>query len=460
MKERKKTQKVHVLILPYPLQGHINPMLQFAKRLVTKGVNATLVTTVFTSKSTHTDPASSIAVETISDGFAEGGRTQADSGKAYLESLRIVGSRTLLDLIKKLGDSGRPVNAVVYDGFIPWVLDVARQCGVLGVVFFTQTCAVNSVYYHVNRGLLQLPVSGPTVSFPGLPLLEVSDTPSFVSHYGSYPEVFDMVMNQFSNVNEVDWVLFNTFYELETEVVDWLSKLWKVGTIGPTIPSMFLDKRLEGDRAYGINLFKPNTADCMNWLNGKPKNSVVYVSFGSVAELKEEQMEELAWGLKGSNCFFLWVVRASEEAKLPKTFTEEVAQKGLLVRWCSQLEVLEHEAIGCFITHCGFNSVLEALSLGVPMVGIPQWTDQPTNAKYVEDKWRTGIRAKPDVQGVVRKEVIERCIKELIEGEKGKEMKKNASKWKKLAREAMDEGGSSDKNIDEFVTKVVSTFDH
>ncbi|GLT67688.1 hypothetical protein SLA2020_399770 [Shorea laevis] len=158
MKERKKTQKAHVLILPYPLQGHINPMLQFAKRLVTKGVNATLVTTVFTSKSTHTDPASSIAVETISDGFDEGGRTQAESGKAYLESLRIVGSRTLLDLIKKLGDSGRPVNAVVYDGFIPWVLDVARQCGVLGVVFFTQACAVNSVYYHVNRGLLQLPV--------------------------------------------------------------------------------------------------------------------------------------------------------------------------------------------------------------------------------------------------------------------------------------------------------------
>ncbi|GLT94318.1 hypothetical protein SLE2022_120640 [Rubroshorea leprosula] len=197
---------------------------------------------------------------------------------------------------------------------------------------------------------------------------------------------------------------------------------------------MFLDKRLEGDTAYGINLFKPNIADCMNWLNGKPKNSVVYVSFGSAAELKEEQMEELAWGLKGSNCFFLWVVRASEETKLPKTFTKEIAEKGFLVRWCSQLEVLEHEAIGYFVTHCGFNSDLEALSLGVPMVGIPQWTDQPTNAKYAEDIWRTGIRAKPDVQGVVRNEVIERCMKELIEREKGKEMKKNASKWKKFGR--------------------------
>ncbi|KAG5589098.1 hypothetical protein H5410_039612 [Solanum commersonii] len=53
-------------------------------------------------------------------------------------------------------------------------------------------------------------------------------------------------------------------------------------------------------------------------------------------------------------------------------------------------------SIGCFLTHCGWNSTLESISLGVPMVAIPQWTDQPTNAKLVKDVWEIGVRAKQD----------------------------------------------------------------
>ncbi|KAB1223558.1 UDP-glycosyltransferase 74E2 [Morella rubra] len=151
--------------------------------------------------------------------------------------------------------------------------------------------------------------------------------------------------------------------------MDWMTKLWPLRTIGPTIPSMFLDKRLEDDNAYGFNIFKPNTDACMKWLNGRPKESVVYVSFGSVAVLEVEQMQELAWGLRMSNNSFLWVVRALEETKLPENFIDETSEKGLVVHWCPQLEVLAHEAVGCFLTHCGWNSTLEALSLGVPMVG-------------------------------------------------------------------------------------------
>jgi pathogen-inducible salicylic acid glucosyltransferase len=119
-----------------------------------------------------------------------------------------------------------------------------------------------------------------------------------------------------------------------------MATIWPLRTIGPTIPSMFLDKRLEDDKAYGLSIFKSNTDACMKWLNDHPKGSVVYVSFGSFAELKVEQMEELAWGLKMSNMSFLWVVRALEEEKLPKTFVEETSEKGLIVHWCPQLEVL------------------------------------------------------------------------------------------------------------------------
>ena len=134
-------------------------------------------------------------------------------------------------------------------------------------------------------------------------------------------------------------------------------------------------------KTMDLNLFVLDSY-CTNWLNTKPEGSVIYVSFGSMANLSNKQMEELAFALKGSNFYFLWVVKASEEAKLPKKFVENIGNKGLVVQWSPQLEVLANKAIGCFLTHCGWNSTLEALSLGVPLVGISQWTDQIPNSKF------------------------------------------------------------------------------
>ncbi|XP_055821897.1 UDP-glycosyltransferase 74G1-like [Solanum dulcamara] len=270
-----------------------------------------------------------------------------------------------------------------------------------------------------------------------------------------------MLANQFSNLDKVDWVLINSFYKVEKEVVDRMSKLYPIKTIGPTIPSMYLDKRLHDDKEYDLSVFKPMTNECLNWLNHQPISSVVYVSFVSLAKLEAEQMEELAWGLKNSNKNFLWVVRSTEEPKLPKNFLEELKctsgnNKGLVVSWCPQLQALEHESIGCFLTHCGWNSTLEAISLGVPMVAMPQWSDQPTNAKLVKDVWEMGVKAKQDEKGIVRREVIEECIKVVMEEERGKLIRENAKKWKELARNAMDGGGSSEKKIEEFVSKVVT----
>ncbi len=232
------------------------------------------------------------------------------------------------------------------------------------------------------------------------------------------------------------------------------SKQWPIKTVGPAIPSLYLDKRLEDDKEYGLHLFKPDVDACMKWLDTKETGSVVYTSFGSLASLGEEQMEELKWGLKNSNCYFLWVVRETEQQKLPSNFLEEIVENGIVVNWCPQLEVLTHKAVGCFMTHCGWNSTLEALSIGVPMVAMPQWTDQTTNAKFIKDVWKVGVRIKLDERGIATKEEIELCIREVMEGESGKEMKKNSIKWKEFAKEAVGEGGSSDKNIEEFVAKL------
>ncbi|KAE8038035.1 hypothetical protein FH972_010581 [Carpinus fangiana] len=457
MELERNAYRAHCLALTYPSQGHINPLLEFSKRLENKGVKVTLVTTHFISKTIHKEAATSnIALETISDGYDEGGEAQAESFKAYFESLRRVGSQTLAELLEKLSTSGCPVNCVVYDPFLPWALDVAKKFGLVGAAFFTQSCAVGNIFYHVYKGVLKVPLSETEILLPGSPPLGAPDMPSFIYQFGiSDPVIFDLLVAQFSNIDKADWVLCNTFYELEQEVVDWMAKIWPLRTIGPTIPSMFLDKRLEDDKNYGFDIFKPNTGACMKWLNGQPKGSVVYVSFGSLAAFGVEQMEEIAWGLRMSNRCFLWVVRELEEAKLPKNFVEETSEKGLVVRWCPQLEVLAHEAVGCFVTHCGWNSTLEALSFGVPMVGVPYWSDQSTNLKFIMDVWKMGLKAPADEKGIVRREAAEHCIREIMEGERGKEIKKNAFKWRKLAKEAVDESGSSDKNIEEFVAKLV-----
>ncbi|KAK8486444.1 hypothetical protein V6N13_099887 [Hibiscus sabdariffa] len=135
---------------------------------------------------------------------------------------------------------------------------------------------------------------------------------------------------------------------------------------------------------------------------------------------------------------------------------EETSEKGLVVAWSPQLQVLAHEAVGCFMSHCGWNSTMEALSLGVPMVAVPQWTDQPTNAKFIADEWKVGIRGEVDGKGIIREEEIERCIREIMEGDGSEDIKRNALKWKRLTVEAVSEGGSSDTDITEFITELTA----
>ncbi|PHU08928.1 hypothetical protein BC332_20788, partial [Capsicum chinense] len=284
--------KAHCLILPCPLQGRINPMLQFCKRLQSKGVKITIAPTKFFLKNMQELP-TSVSIEAISDGYDDGGH---ESFVAYTERFKEVGSDSLSQLIEKLTNFECPVNCLVYDPFLPWAVEVPKNFGLVTAAFFTQSCAVDNIYYHVHKGVLKLT---PThvhqeIVIPGFSCpVEHFDLPTFVIH----PEaerILEMLVNQFSNLHKVDCVLINSFNELENELntIDWMDKIYPIKTIGPTIPSMYLDKRLRDDK--------------------------------DLANVKAEQMEELAWGLKNSNKNFLWVVRSSEESKLPKNFLEEI----------------------------------------------------------------------------------------------------------------------------------------
>nr|Q6VAA6.1 RecName: Full=UDP-glycosyltransferase 74G1 [Stevia rebaudiana]AAR06920.1 UDP-glycosyltransferase 74G1 [Stevia rebaudiana]UVC57368.1 steviolglycoside glycosyltransferase SrUGT74G1 [synthetic construct] len=458
MAEQQKIKKSpHVLLIPFPLQGHINPFIQFGKRLISKGVKTTLVTTIHTLNSTlnHSNTTTtSIEIQAISDGCDEGGFMSA--GESYLETFKQVGSKSLADLIKKLQSEGTTIDAIIYDSMTEWVLDVAIEFGIDGGSFFTQACVVNSLYYHVHKGLISLPL-GETVSVPGFPVLQRWETPLILQNHEQIQSPWSqMLFGQFANIDQARWVFTNSFYKLEEEVIEWTRKIWNLKVIGPTLPSMYLDKRLDDDKDNGFNLYKANHHECMNWLDDKPKESVVYVAFGSLVKHGPEQVEEITRALIDSDVNFLWVIKHKEEGKLPENLSEVIKTgKGLIVAWCKQLDVLAHESVGCFVTHCGFNSTLEAISLGVPVVAMPQFSDQTTNAKLLDEILGVGVRVKADENGIVRRGNLASCIKMIMEEERGVIIRKNAVKWKDLAKVAVHEGGSSDNDIVEFVSELI-----
>lgn len=213
--EEERKRKPHCLILPFPIQGHINPMLQFSKRLSHKGIAITLATTNNLLTTTQ-DLSSPISVETISDGGP------VEPLQAYLDRFQRAGSETLSELLEKLKDSGRPVDCVIYDPFLPWGLSVARKFGLVGAAFFTQSSSVNIIYYNVHKGQLKVPLSDKEVIFDflGLPTtLGISDLPSFLCDQESHPGSFELALNQFQNIEEADYVFVNSVYELEEEVI-------------------------------------------------------------------------------------------------------------------------------------------------------------------------------------------------------------------------------------------------
>ncbi|XP_010239677.1 UDP-glucosyltransferase UGT13248 isoform X2 [Brachypodium distachyon] len=336
----------HVLLLAFPgAQGHLNPLLQFGRRLAYHGLRPTFVTTRYLL-STVPPPAGPFRVAAISDGFDAGGMAACSTGFGdYGRRLAAAGSETLEALFRSEAEAGRSVRALVYDPHLPWAARVARAAGVRTAAFFSQPCAVDLIYGEVWSGRVGLPIKDGSALRGLLSLeLEPEDVPSFVAAPDSYRLFLDAVVGQFEGLEDADDVFVNSFHDLEPKEADYLSSTWRVKTIGPTLPSFYLDDdRLPSNKTYGFDLFD-STAPCMAWLDSHPPCSVVYASYGTVADLDQAQLEEIGNGLCNSGKRFLWVVRSVDEHKLSEELRGKCNEMGLIVSWCPQLEVLSHKA--------------------------------------------------------------------------------------------------------------------
>ncbi|KAL2469456.1 UDP-glycosyltransferase 75D1 [Abeliophyllum distichum] len=445
----------HYLILFFPVQSHINPSLQLAKNLAGSGAKVTLVTTNRGLKQMKSLPTlkglsyASFSNENDDD-------YQSSSGfSSYVASLRSIGSQKLMRLMEKFSDDGEPVTLLVYSILLPWVAAVARELQVPSAFLFIQCATAFTIYHRFFNS--QDGIHGrmdPSVSIKllqSLPLFSFSDLPSFLLPDSPLSGFMIPVLQEHIQVLEQDprsFVLVNTFEELEQESFKDIANM-NIIAVGPLIPLAFCDGSDLTDKSFGGDLFS-KSEDYVQWLDTKPKCSVIYVSFGSVAVIKKEQKEEILHALVESGRPFLWVLRSSnsEEEEVHKTMKNGVKGDGIIVPWCSQVEVLSHQSIGCFVTHCGWNSTLESLVSGVPLVCCPQFSDQTTNAKMVEEVWGTGVRAKANEESIVERGEIKKCLDILTGDEdRGKRIRENAVKWRGLAIEAVKEGGSTYNNL-------------
>ncbi|XP_058200951.1 crocetin glucosyltransferase, chloroplastic-like [Rhododendron vialii] len=445
---------VRLLLVTFPGQPHINPGLQFAKRLLKMGVDVTYATAFSAlnrmTRSTTTPPGLTFF------GFSDGhdGGWGMDNIDQYMEELKRHGSEAVAKLIKSQAETGQPFFHVVYTTFVPWAGQVAHDLHVPSTFLWIQPATILDIYFYYLNGYgdsIGDNMNDPSwsVELPGLPPVTGSDLPSYLLASNTYNFALKLLKEHFDVLDAQNnpKVLVNSFDALESGALRAIEKLNLVA-IGPLIPSAFLDGKDPSDNSFGGDLFE-DLKTYIKWLDSKPSESVIYAAFGSYSPIAKQQIDEIAHGLLACGRPFLWVVRATEDEKLSSK--EKLEQEGMIVPWCSQVEVLSHPSIGCFLSHCGWNSSLESLISGVPVVAFPQWSDQVTNAKLIEDVWKTGTRVKSNLDHLVESDEIKRCI-EMVMG--GDEMRTNAKKWKELARETGKEGGSSDKNLKIFVDEA------
>ncbi|CAL9079873.1 unnamed protein product [Musa acuminata var. zebrina] len=451
----------HVLMVSFPAQGHLNPLLRFAKRIAAKGLLVTLCSTHDIGHRISSSTANSalgvpvpigrgfIRFEFYSDDLPVDD-PRRDDLDVLMAALRATGPPAISDLIRRHAEAGRPVSCIINNPFVPWALDVAADMGIPSGVLWVQSCAVFITYYGYYHSLAKFPTEDDphvTVNLPGLPPLEEGEIPTFLHPSSPYKMLKKVILEQFHNISKASWVFANSFQELERDAIDAISHRLPIIPVGPLVEPDQNSQRSD----IRSDIFE--VADCTEWLESQAPRSVVYVSVGSVVVLSKEETAELAWGLSDCGRPFLWVVRGDKRALLPEGFLESVGDRGLVVGWSPQDRVLTHPAVACFVTHCGWNSTLEALTAGVPLVTYPQWGDQVPNSKFLVEAYGVGVH----LRAPATREDVERCVAAVTQGQLSEAIGRRAAEWREAATKAVAEGGSSDRHIQALVDEIRKT---
>lgn len=440
----------HLVAMPYPGRGHINPMLNLCKLLVSN-FHFIQVTFVVTEEwlgflSSDAAPPSSIRFAALPQVIpSEIGRANDILG--FINSTQTNLTRPFDQLLDRLNS---PVSAIIYDTFMYWVIDVAERRRIPAVSFFPMSASVFSVYYHFDllrqhgHFPLDISVRGDEIVdyIPGLPPTRAADLLTFF--HGTGEKLLDHALKAFSLLHKAHCQLFTSIDEIEEQVISSLHMPIPIHAVGAVIP--YYDHQATDHSSSDIAYFR--------WLDAQPKNSVLYVSQGSFLSVSNAQTNEIAEGIKESGIPFLWVTRGDTSV-----FKDGAGEKGFLVSWCDQLRVLCHPSVGGFWTHCGWNSTCEAIFAGVPTLTCPIFADQMPNSKLLVSDLKVGrrvIRVYPVPGNLVTRNEIGQIVRNFMDPDNNEraDMVERATALRDIFRKAVSEGGSATRNLAAFVSSI------
>lgn len=409
-----KAQQLEAIFLPFPTAGHMNPMVDIARLFTAHGVHVTVVTTPF-SVPTFSTSNNKITLHILKLPAEEFPQSNPLSFSAM---------PTLVQFMKKLRPQIEQVvmekraHCIVSDMFFPWTADMAMSFRIPRLVFHGTSCYSLCCLHSDKTQLMK----------------------------SEFPATHELVvlLNEIRDADtKSQGVLVNSFFELEGSYFDIYAKsvgvkAWHIGPL-----HLNIDRAARGtDEAW------------LDWLNSQMPNSVLFISFGSMTELNTAQLVELASGLEASERPFIWVLKQIDSSLL-EGFEERMKEtrKGLILKsWAPQTLILSHPAIGGFLTHCGWNSIIESITAGVPMITWPFAADQFINENLVTEVIKVGVKVGVEEQLELKKALgylvtrvkVEKAVTQLMcSNEQAEERRMRARELGKMAKKVVEKDGSS-----------------
>ncbi|GJN17756.1 hypothetical protein PR202_gb04852 [Eleusine coracana subsp. coracana] len=457
--------KKSVVLYPGPGVGHLTPMVQLAKVFLQHGADVTVVLAEpLEFSAAVAREAASITFHVLPPPSSAPEASNSDGTPKHhlVQIFDFLGA--MKDPLRDFLCSVPSIDAFVIDMFCSDALDVAAELE-LPVYFFYASAAgdlavflqMPSIHARMTKSYIELADS--VLSLPGAPPFKVSELPADVTEDS---EAANLLWRMFGRMPESNGILVNSFESLETRAV----RALRDGLCVPdraTPPVYFIGPLVSaggGEKEH----------ECLRWLDTQPDNSVVFLSFGSMGTFPKKQLEEIAVGLEKSGHRFLWVVRSPPgddhnlgeplpepdlDVLLPDGFLERTTERGLVLKsWAPQVEVLNHRATGAFVTHCGWNSTLEGVTAGLPLLCWPMYAEQRMNKMFIVKELKLGVELEGYDKDIVQAEEVETKVKWVMDSDGGRALRERAESAKKRAAEAMKKGGSSRVAFAEFLNKL------
>ncbi|XVE76087.1 hypothetical protein DITRI_Ditri12bG0144800 [Diplodiscus trichospermus] len=479
-------KQLHFVLIPLMAQGHMIPMVDMARLLAERGVIVSLITT----------PHNASRFDTVIQRATELGLQirlvkipfpcQEVGLPVGCENLDTLSSRDLLkkfynaldmwqEPLEQFLEQQKPLpSCIISDKYLSWTSKTAQKFNIPRIVFHGMGCFSSLSSHNVKLHQAHLSVASDSDPFvvPGLPQKVEITRAQLPGAFVSLPDLDDVRNKMQEAEMSVYGVVINSFNELEHGCIEEYQKAIKkkVWAIGP----VSLCNRINLDKFERGNKASINEQKCLKWLDSKEQRSVIYAGLGSLCRLVPAQLIELGLGLEASQQPFIWAVKTGDQRandELEKWFSdhkfeERIKGKGLLIKgWAPQVLILSHPAIRGFLTHCGWNSTIEAVCSGVPMITWPQFSEQFLNEKFIVQILKIGVAVGVEVPvrwgdeeklGVlVKKEQIEKAIDMLMNGgEEGEKRRTRARELAHMARKAVETGGSSYFNMSQLVQDI------